>query len=580
MDKRVKTLIIAIAIALVVAIASTSYAFFTISNKEGEETVIKSGTMGLHLEDGPEVGLENAIPGTSVTKTFYVENTGNVATAYDLYLSEVVNTFVDKTDLVYTLTSNDGGYSTTGQVQAPSTSAKIVDSEPIEVGGIHHYTLVLTFLEKNEVQDDNQGVEFKGKIQINEYSDGTGNSTDIESCPNCKFAYYLTDYNTSTYQPNNYFTFGSSATPLTNTELALLKDNYQDIISESGKQYFLGLDIDEDTNIVNKIYACGIHNNNAFCIEGTTNGSSYTNNSDLLLSLYGNFCMNKTYQNSFYCEYKLKAETYQNGLVYTGINNDLCVIEQSGKAYCTESSSVSNPTATNCMELLEDWHEENGSACDLLTTSCDLSATGNEVRIGSEHFYVMGREDSTHVKLLSKYNLLFGDMYGYKNLPNYETQRTEYYEFYPLTSIPTTVETYGKQNKLAIYSSWDSNHTLSDGTNCSYAGSKYFDTVSEPNYAESIVKPYVDNYVSYLNSLGVNVTGRIVNDNDMVQYGCTGSGMCDLPSWFVSGADQFFVDNPGNFSSYLEPSYGRYTAINENLANQIDYTRTVIIIEG
>ena len=171
MDKRVKTLIMAIAIALIVAIASTSYAFFTIANKEGEETVIKSGTMGLHLEDGPEVSLENAVPGSSVTKTFYVENTGNVDTAYDLYLSEVVNTFVDKTDLVYTLTSNDGGYSTTGQVEAPSASAKIVDSEPIGVGDIHHYTLVLTFLEKNENQDDNQGVEFKGKIQINEYKE-------------------------------------------------------------------------------------------------------------------------------------------------------------------------------------------------------------------------------------------------------------------------------------------------------------------------------------------------------------------------------------------------------------------------
>ena len=176
MDKRVKTLIIAIAIALVVAIASTSYAFFTIGNKTGEETVITSGTMGLHLEDGPEVGLENAIPGTSVTKTFYVENTGNVATSYDLYLSEVVNTFVDKTDLVYTLTSNDGGYSTTGQVQAPSTPAKIVDAKPIAVGGIHHYTLVVTFLSKNENQDDNQGVEFSAKVQINEYKEAENNN--------------------------------------------------------------------------------------------------------------------------------------------------------------------------------------------------------------------------------------------------------------------------------------------------------------------------------------------------------------------------------------------------------------------
>ena len=185
MDKRIKFLLMSIGVFLLVAIVSTSYAFFTISNKEGTESVVTSGTMGLHLEDGPEVGLENAIPGSSVTKIFYVENTGNVDTAYDIYLSEVVNTFVDKTDLVYTLTSSDGGYSTSGQVQAPSASAKIVDSKPISVSGIHHYTLVLTFLEKNENQDDNQGAEFKGKIQINEYTDVNNNENPEILDPTC-----------------------------------------------------------------------------------------------------------------------------------------------------------------------------------------------------------------------------------------------------------------------------------------------------------------------------------------------------------------------------------------------------------
>ena len=64
--------------------------------------------MGLWLQSIKMV-LDNAIPGSSVSKTFTVKNTGNVATNYTIYFSELSNKFVDKTDLVYTLTSSNGG---------------------------------------------------------------------------------------------------------------------------------------------------------------------------------------------------------------------------------------------------------------------------------------------------------------------------------------------------------------------------------------------------------------------------------------------------------------------------------------
>ena len=178
-DKRTKTLIIAIIIALLVAIISTSYAFFTISNKTGSEETITSGTMALTLHDGPKIETNFMIPGEYIEKTFYVTNTGSLATSYDIYLSEVVNDFADKTDLVYTLTSSDGGYSTPSQVQVPSTETKIVDSQSIGTSTTHHYTLRITFLNKNEAQDDNQGKHFSGKLQINEYQaapSGGGNN--------------------------------------------------------------------------------------------------------------------------------------------------------------------------------------------------------------------------------------------------------------------------------------------------------------------------------------------------------------------------------------------------------------------
>ena len=182
-DNRAKILVMAIAISLLVAIISTSYAYFTISNKTGSEETITSGTMALTLHDGAKVETGFMIPGEYIEKTFYVTNTGNLATSYDIYLSEVINDFADKTDLVYTLTSNDGGYSTSGQVQVPSTETKIVDSQAIGTSTTHHYTLRITFLNKNEAQDDNQGKHFSGKLQINEYqaaNNGGGNQPTEE----------------------------------------------------------------------------------------------------------------------------------------------------------------------------------------------------------------------------------------------------------------------------------------------------------------------------------------------------------------------------------------------------------------
>ena len=111
--------------------------------------------------------LDNAIPSSSVSKTFTVKNTGNVSTNYTIYFSELSNKFVDKTDLVYTLTSSDGGKSV-AQTQVPSTNAAIVSNYAIDAGKTHTYTLTITFLNKDENQNDNMGVEFSTKITINE----------------------------------------------------------------------------------------------------------------------------------------------------------------------------------------------------------------------------------------------------------------------------------------------------------------------------------------------------------------------------------------------------------------------------
>lgn len=177
--KKYIILIVLIVLMIIATIAVTSYAFFTISNSKGNDNVITSGTMSLHFTDGSAVNANGLVPGQHVDKTFTVENTGTIAATYDIYLSDVINDFADQSDLVYEIISNDGGYNTTSQIQVPNAPTKIISNYPIDVDEIHTYTLRITFLNKDENQNDNQGKMFSAKIRINDYSYATAPASGI-----------------------------------------------------------------------------------------------------------------------------------------------------------------------------------------------------------------------------------------------------------------------------------------------------------------------------------------------------------------------------------------------------------------
>ena len=165
---------IVLALVLVITITITSYAFFTatISNTTApNENVITTGTMALEFTDGPEVTLENAVPGSQVVKTFKVKNSGSVETRYDVYFSRLINTFADRADLVYTIESNDGGYSNLTEKILPSEAAKLVDQQLIGVNEEHNYTLTIKFKESNDNQNNNLNKKFSTKLDINKYEE-------------------------------------------------------------------------------------------------------------------------------------------------------------------------------------------------------------------------------------------------------------------------------------------------------------------------------------------------------------------------------------------------------------------------
>ena len=161
-------------VVLLIAITiGASYAYFTATvNNDGDvnQTAITTGHMELLFSDGQDVSASGLIPGDSVTKTFKVKNIGDIDTVFDVYLSDVLNTFLDKTDLKYKITgqcASDNNYH-----QAPATTgneSKIISGCSITPNEEFEYTLEIYFEDDNTNQDDNKGKIFNAKIGINEY---------------------------------------------------------------------------------------------------------------------------------------------------------------------------------------------------------------------------------------------------------------------------------------------------------------------------------------------------------------------------------------------------------------------------
>ena len=173
-NKYFKPIVLVVYFFALASLLVVSYAFFSVSvggNSEASDTVITTGNMSLLFTDSTQIDLDNAIPGTSVTKTFKIKNNGTIPTTYDVYLSEILNDFIDKNDLVYILSSPTGCSNLTETVVPEETGdqSKIVSSCAINPNVEHEYTLTITFKDDNTNQDDNKGKTFSAKISVNEY---------------------------------------------------------------------------------------------------------------------------------------------------------------------------------------------------------------------------------------------------------------------------------------------------------------------------------------------------------------------------------------------------------------------------
>ena len=155
---------------IVILLTGVSYAYFKARiNGDPKSIVIKS--KGVYLEYKGDTTLSSGEigPGWSVTKTFTVENQGSNTEKYDIYIEDLVNTFVTTGNLQYKITSSTG-YNMTEFKDIPksetATDTVLAYSVSIDVGITQSYTITLKYNDTDDEQSGDMGKKFNGTLGI------------------------------------------------------------------------------------------------------------------------------------------------------------------------------------------------------------------------------------------------------------------------------------------------------------------------------------------------------------------------------------------------------------------------------
>ena len=230
----------------------------------------------------------------------------------------VINAYLDAANIAITDTIEEGSIEVAGYDNGTSTDW--IDNR-----------VVFTTEEWNELQQN--GVSFQIKVEANEgiwvEEPVPPVIPTIDSCPGCKFMYTTTSYN---------YGGGNNATEVSTLPAGIVKEDYTEVISASGKNWFLGFT--ESNGKIDRAFVCGIKGENpnqgtAFCIEGS-NGSTYTSNSTFLndstTGLWLGGCTNN--ESNITCSGIVSAIAYSTGGVEVNSGYSECYVGNYGIMYC------------------------------------------------------------------------------------------------------------------------------------------------------------------------------------------------------------------------------------------------------
>ena len=156
-------------VTLILVGLTYGYYLTTIKGNTSDKSITTSfANLELHYDDGNgNISATNLEPGSTIEKTFSVENTGNKKVVdYTVYLEKVINEFVDKNDLKITLKCESNQGTCNGNTLTYPSNDGIIAVNDIEVDEIQTFKLIVNFLETNDLQNDNMNKKFEGNVKI------------------------------------------------------------------------------------------------------------------------------------------------------------------------------------------------------------------------------------------------------------------------------------------------------------------------------------------------------------------------------------------------------------------------------
>ena len=339
--KNKKSLVITIIISIIaicILAISTSYALFSINITKNKNFKVAIGNLILALDDSNnnfdngKIVANNMVPMRDQTGMeqdgykFTITNNGTINAGYSIYIDDVVlanlpdntdgrlDNSVVRVNLTNTTTQQSKTYTLS------EISNRLLETGLLNVGDSNSYVLRIWLDYK--AGNESQNKYFAAKIRVDSVQ--KNNVPTIDSCQGCVYAYTTGAW---------YY----SGTPTT-LSISQYKENYERVVSETGKNYFLGLKLD-DSGTIKKAYVCKIKDNVPFCLEGSTDGSSYVTNKILLNGLYGQYDSNTGLgcidnNSSMVCDDSINI--YNDGGVLVTVGSGKCGVSKSGSVYCTE----------------------------------------------------------------------------------------------------------------------------------------------------------------------------------------------------------------------------------------------------
>ena len=317
-----KKVIIAVLVGiLLIGVVGISFAAYTYNRSGTTNSKQLVGDIYMHYSESNTLTLENAMPSSSYIANKYFEftidgknTTTNKDIWYDITLSHGAvpngktesNRIADKFlrfRLVEVINSTETEIFNNWKYSDITNKRVLVATIPRNTTSqvTHTYRLYMwigsnVVITGGEAEGDYSISDWNNlfaSVKVNASGDFTEKTVDdptapptmSEMCPGCVFTYTTEEMYYADPDNNGY-----SLTTLTSNDY---KTNYQDVITESGKNYFLGMILDQN-NQIERAFSCGIYNSHPFCIEGTTYNNSnvatvYATNSDYLFRVYGEY---------------------------------------------------------------------------------------------------------------------------------------------------------------------------------------------------------------------------------------------------------------------------------------------------